>query len=103
MKTDKLFTTKQRVITIMAYAFSLLALVPIIRYLLVYKVDLFPEWGDKYVWARVVFSGPALIVIGIYLAVKFKSSIHGAIGIILSLLGIIWLASVGFTIYNEAA
>jgi glycopeptide antibiotics resistance protein len=103
MRTDKLNSFGKQITVIIAYALSFLAVLPIIRYLLVYKLDIFTEWSDKYVWARVVFSGPALLIIGIYLATTYKKSIHGKVGLLLIVLGILWLVAVGFTIFQEAA
>jgi hypothetical protein len=89
--------------TIIVYGLSVLALIPVIRYLLVYKIYVFHEWSDRYVWARVFFSGPVLLGAGIYLAIRYRRSVHGIVGVILAVLGIIWLAAVGIAIHEEAA
>jgi hypothetical protein len=103
MKTEKIYSIQEQIRLIIAYVLSFYALIPIIRYLLIYKLDVLPQWNDNYVLARIFFSGPILITIGIYLAIRYKKSVHGKLGVMLTVLGIIWLVAIGVTIYNEAA
>lgn len=85
------------------YVGLLLAAIPIIRYILAFKLDI---WGndveDILVWERVFLSGPLCIIFGSYIYLRYKSP-HKLIGLISAILGVLWVLALIRTIVEEAA
>ncbi len=70
---------------------SILAAVPILRYLIFFQMEVCPDGEDRFVGARVVLSGPALVLIGLILIFRVKSVIHRILGLVMTLCGVAWV------------
>lgn len=96
---------KKRLDIILVYLFAILALYPVARYLLVFQLELFSnDLTDKFIIARIFFSGPVLLIMGLILFFKYKKNIINRIlGILFSIIGLFWIIEIVLTIIKEAA
>ncbi len=95
---------KKNIVTLAVYLLAVIALYPIARYLVVFKLDLLPGVEDGFIVARVFFSGPVLILTGLILFFQVdKKILNRAFGFCFTSIGLIWMFKVAQTIIQEAA
>jgi predicted transglutaminase-like protease len=88
---------------ILAYLAAGLFLIPILRYVTFFSMGLNIDAGDRFIFSRIFLSGPTLILIGIFLLVKFKDMVNQIFGMLFALIGTIWLTVVIRTTFLEVA
>ena len=89
------------------YFLSLLFLYPVVAHVLMYRmgylVDKLPH-GHFWVYMQIFLSGPAVIILGLVLYLKYRQIVlNKIIGVILVLVGIYWLYVLIGDIIKEAA
>ena len=87
---------------VILYILIVLALFPILRYIVVFQLLNLNYLEDRFIVPRIIFSGPGLIIIGIILISNFKSSINKSLGGLSILTGIVWLIFIFKAILEEA-
>ena len=75
---------------------------PILRYILLFTLQLDPLASDEFVLIRVFLSGPVLILLGFFLSTNFKGIIHRFFGILFLLGGCAWIIVLIETAITEA-
>ena len=93
---------KKTIILIILYTFILMALFPIIRYLIVCKFGLYTNIKDAFVYERIVISGPVLLFIGVLIMFKYDSLINKLFGLISTIMGVTWIFIIIKTIIEES-
>lgn len=92
---------------VLVYFLSLLFLYPVIAHILMYRlgylVDKLPH-GQFWLYMQIFLSGPAVIILGLLLYLKYGQIIlNKIIGIALVLVGVYWLYVLVSDIIKEAA
>jgi hypothetical protein len=83
---------RSTLVLIAAYMIAGLIVWPIARYLMSYGLVLGRDGRDEIVSLRVFFGGPLLIILGLMLALGFKTNIHRISGFIFGVVGLAWIA-----------
>lgn len=74
----------------------------ILRYVFLFTLQLDPSASDEFVLIRVCLSGPVLIILGLFLSIYFKGTIHRTLGILFLLGGCAWILVLVKTAISEA-
>ncbi len=94
---------KNNAFVIGLYALAAFFLFAILRYVFFFRLGFNPAADDAFVIIRVFFSGPILVLLGIFLSLKFHHLVHRIFGICFLLIGIGWIIELIRTVIEEAA
>jgi hypothetical protein len=83
------------------YPLAIFVLYPIIRYLYLFVIVTNSNAIDKFVFTRVYFSSPVLIIIGIFMLFLYKG-FHRISGLIFLSVGLLWLLFMIRELMHEA-
>ncbi len=91
------------ILLFLIYALAACFLFAVLRYLVFFEWNMYPEAEDQFVEVRVFYSAPALAVLGTLLILIYKKNVvHRILGVMFLLASIAWAFAIVKAVMEEA-